>query len=114
MSLRSFYQQDIQRAERDFTFQTIAFDGTNSNTCKCPLSWRAAVHDDNADGTFVPQKIQSVLMYGVALIFYVATPYVPLGMDLTVSTLIDAIQYIDPRTRVVRFQYDGTWQLTAA
>jgi hypothetical protein len=26
---------------------------------------------------------------------------------LTVSCLIDAMQYVDPRTRVIRFQYDG-------
>ena len=109
MTLRSYYLRDIQRAERDYTFQTIAFDGTNSNTCKCPLTWRAAVHDEQADGTFVQQKIQSVLIHGVALVFYAVTPCVPLGMDLTVSTLVDALQYVDPRTRVVRFQYDGMW-----
>ena len=107
MIFRNYYLRDIQRAERDFTFQTIAFDGTNSNTCRCPLNWRAAVHNEQADGTFVQQKIQSILIHGVALLFYVAEPHVHTGMDLTVSTLIDALQYVDPRTRIVRFQYDG-------
>ena len=107
MELRSCYLRDIQRAERDPYFQTIVFDGTNSNTCKCPLNWRAAMRDEQADGTFVAQKIQSVLIHGVALIFYPITPNVPLGMDLTVSCLIDALQYLDPRVRKVRFQYDG-------
>jgi hypothetical protein len=107
MSLRQFYLRDILRAERDYTFQTIAFDGTNSNTCKCPLSWRSYFRDEQAEGTFVQQKIQSVLIHGVALIFYVVTPCVPLGMNLTVSSVIDALQYLKPTTRAVRFQFDG-------
>ena len=28
-------------------------------------------------------------------------------MNLTISTLIDALQYVDPRTENIRFQYDG-------
>ena len=68
-----------------------------------------AMRDEQADGTFVAQKIQSVLIHGVALIFYPITPNVPLGMDLTVSCLIDALQYLDPRVRKVRFQYDGNY-----
>jgi hypothetical protein len=28
-------------------------------------------------------------------------------MNLTISTLVDALQYVDPRTEIVRFQYDG-------
>ena len=55
----------------------------------------------------MPQKIQSVLIHGRALIFYVVSPFVPTGMDLTVSCLVDALGYVDPRVKVIRFQYDG-------
>jgi len=54
--LRQLYVNDTQRAKHDMVFQTIAFDGTNSNTCNCPQTWRAAVRGEAADGTFVPQK----------------------------------------------------------
>ena len=53
------------------------------------------------------QKIQSVLIHGKALIFYPIPPYVQKGMNLTVSTILDALQYVDPRTEAVRFQFDG-------
>jgi hypothetical protein len=106
-SLRLRYMDDIQRSHSSYKFQTIVFDGTNSNTCKCPMNWRAHIRDEQAKNTFVQQKIQSVLIHGVALLFYVVTPFVPLGMNLTVSTLMDSLQYLDPRTEVVRFQYDG-------
>ena len=99
---------DTQRAKADYTFQTIAFDGTNSNSCNCPQNWRSEVRGEATDGTFVPQKIQSVLIHGRALIFCVVPPYVPHGMDLTISCLVDALSYVDPRTTVVRFQFDGT------
>jgi hypothetical protein len=107
MELRQLYVDDTQRAKHDFRFQTIAFDGTNSNTCNCPQDWRSSVRGEAVEGTFVPQKIQSVLIHGRALVFYVVPPFVKSGMDLTVSCLIDAMQYVDPRTRVIRFQYDG-------
>jgi hypothetical protein len=107
-SLRLRYMDDIQRSHSSYKFQTIVFDGTNSNTCKCPMNWRAHIRDEQAKNTYVQQKIQSVLIHGVALLFYVVTPFVPLGMNLTVSTLMDSLQYLDPRTEVVRFQYDGT------
>jgi hypothetical protein len=105
--LRQLYMSDTQRAKHDVTFQTIVFDGTNSNSCNCPQGWRSSVRGEKQDGTFVPQKIQSVLIHGRALIFYAVPPCVELGMNLTVSCLVDAMQYVDPRTRVIRFQYDG-------
>jgi hypothetical protein len=106
-TLRLLYMEDIQRAQSSYKFQTIVFDGTNSNTCKCPQDWRSYVRNEQGNNTYVQQKIQSVLIHGVALIFYVVTPNVELGMNLTVSTLLDALQYLDPRTEIVRFQYDG-------
>jgi hypothetical protein len=110
MNLRSFYMSDVERAMRDYRFQTIAFDGTNSNTCKCPLSWRSQLRDEQPEGTFVQQKIQSVLIHGKALVFYAIPPYVENGMNLSVSTVLDSLQYVDPRTEVVRFQFDGMQQ----
>jgi hypothetical protein len=106
-SLRLCYMTDIQRAQSSYTFQTIVFDGTNSNTCKCPQDWRSHLRNEKGNNTYVPQKIQSILIHGIALLFYVVTPCVALGMNLTISTVIDAIQYLDPRTEVVRFQFDG-------
>jgi len=106
-SLRLRYMDDIQRAQSSFRFQTIVFDGTNSNTCKCPQDWRAHLRNEKSNNTFVQQKIQSVLIHGVALLFYVVTPTVSLGMNLTISSLMDALQYVDPRTEAIRFQYDG-------
>jgi hypothetical protein len=106
-TLRQLYVADTQRAKVDCTFQTIAFDGTNSNSCNCPQNWRSAVRGEAQEGTYVPQKIQSVLIHGKALIFYVVPPFVAPGMDLTVSCLVDALKYVDPRTKVVRFQFDG-------
>ena len=105
--LRQLYINDTQRAKHDQTFQTIVFDGTNSNSCNCPQSWRSEVHGDAQEGTYVPQKIQSVLIHGRALVFYVVPPYVANGMDLTISCLVDALQYVDPMTSTIRFQYDG-------
>ena len=113
MRLRQLYVADTQRAKHDHTFQTIAFDGTNSNSCNCPQNWRAAVRGEAQDGTFVPQKIQSVLIHGKALLFYVAPPFVPTGMDLTVSCLVDALSHVDPRVRTIRFQFDGKGLLNA-
>ena len=107
MSLRNCYLNDVERSMRDYRFQTIAFDGTNSNTCKCPLSWRSQLRDEQPEGTYVAQKIQSVLIHGKALVFYPIPPYVQKGMNLTVSTILDALQYVDPRTEAVRFQFDG-------
>jgi hypothetical protein len=107
MSLRQLYVRDTQRAKHDHTFQTIAFDGTNSNSCNCPQNWRAQIRGEAQEGTYVPQKIQSVLIHGRALLFYVVPPYVSTGMDLTVSCLVDAFSRVDPRVRVIRFQYDG-------
>lgn len=106
-ALRLLYMDDIQKAQSSYKFQTIVFDGTNSNTCKCPQDWRSYVRDEKGNNTFVQQKIQSVLIHGVALVFYVVTPNIELGMNLTISTLLDALQYIDPRTEVIRLQYDG-------
>jgi len=105
--LRMLYMDDIQKAHSHYNFQTIVFDGTNSNTCRCPENWRAYIRDEQGNNTYVQQKIQSILIHGVALIFYVVTPCVSLGMNLTISSLLDALQYVDPRTEVVRFQYDG-------
>lgn len=107
-SLRLLYMEDIQKAQSSYRFQTIVFDGTNSNTCKCPQDWRSYVRNEQGNNTYVQQKIQSVLIHGVALLFYVVTPTVELGMNLTISTLQDALQYVDPRTEIVRFQYDGS------
>jgi hypothetical protein len=106
-ALRLLYMDDIQKAQTSYKFQTIVFDGTNSNTCKCPQGWRSHVRNEQGNNTYVQQKIQSVLIHGVILLFYVVTPHVELGMNLTVSTLLDALQYVDPRTEIVRFQYDG-------
>ena len=101
------YVNDTQRAKVDHTFQTIAFDGTNSNSCNCPQNWRSEVRGEASDKTYVPQKIQSVLIHGRALLFYIVCPFVHHGMDLTVSCLVDALSYLDPRTNIVRFQFDG-------
>ena len=65
------------------------------------------MRDEQPDGTYMQQKIQSVLIHGRALLFYVVPPYVETGMNLSVSALMDALQYVDPRTEVVRFQFDG-------
>jgi len=106
-ALRLLYMDDIQKAQTSYRFQTIVFDGTNSNTCKCPQDWRSYVRNEQGNNTYIQQKIQSILIHGTALLFYVVTPYVELGMNLTISTLMDALQYLDPRTEIVRFQYDG-------
>ena len=106
-TLRLLYVNDTQRAKVDHTFQTIAFDGTNSNSCNCPQNWRSEVRGEAADKTYVPQKIQSVLIHGRALLFYIVSPFVHHGMDLTVSCLVDSLAYLDPRTNIVRFQFDG-------
>ena len=114
MNLRSYYMADVERAMRDYRFQTVAFDGTNSNTCKCPLSWRSQMRDEQPEGTYLQQKIQSVLIHGKVLVFYVVPPYVANGMNLSVSTVLDSLQYLDPRTEVVRFQFDGKYYVDLA
>jgi hypothetical protein len=105
--LRKYYTDDVQRSLGSLHFQTVVFDGTNSALCNCPLSWRSHLRNEAGEDTFVKQKIQSVLIHGRALIYYVFPPYVKNGMDLTASVLVDALRYISPQVSVVRFQYDG-------
>ena len=62
---------------------------------------------EQESNSFVEQKIQSVLIHGVALSFYVVTPFVSTGMDLTVSVLLDALSLLSPEVETVRFQMDG-------
>jgi len=106
-ALRERYQADVQRASHDPTFATIIFDGTDSSYCICPQTWRGMVRMEQASDSCVEQKIQSVLIHGVALCFYVAVPFVPKGMDLTVSVLLDALLLLPPEVQFVRFQFDG-------
>ena len=105
--LRMFYMQDIQRSQNDPTFQTIAFDGSDTRTCRCPQRWRAMLHNDTPENSFVEQKIQTVLVHGKALNMYVAMPFMECGASLTVSTILDALEYVDARVETVRFQFDG-------
>ena len=56
-TLRLLYMDDIQRAQNSYKFQTIIFDGTNSNTCKCPQDWRSHIRDEQGANTLVQQKI---------------------------------------------------------
>jgi len=106
-ALRERYQADVQRASHDPSFATIIFDGTDSSYCICPQTWRGMVRMEQASDSCVEQKIQSVLIHGVALCFYVAVPFVPKGMDLTVSVLLDALLLLPPEVQFVRFQFDG-------
>ncbi len=106
-ALREFYHRDVQRANSDPTFASIIFDGTDSSYCICPQSWRGMVRMEQATDTFVEQKIQSVLIHGVGLYFYVVVPFVSKGMDLTVSVLLDALTVIPPEVQYIRFQFDG-------
>ena len=106
-NLRRFYMEDIKRAEHDPTFQTITFDGSDTRTCQCPQRWRAMQHNDTPENCYVNQKIQTVLMHGRALNMYVAMPFMECGATLTVSTLLDSLEYMDPRVEEIRFQFDG-------
>ena len=101
------YQKDVQRATWDEKFATIIFDGTDSSYCYVPQAWREHVRVEQESNSFVEQKIQSVLIHGVALSFYVVTPFVSTGMDLTVSVLLDALSLLSPEVETVRFQMDG-------
>ncbi len=53
------------------------------------------------------QKLQTILIHGEKLLFYVAPPFISRGMDLSVSTLLDALLYVKPTVEVVRLQFDG-------
>ena len=53
------------------------------------------------------QRIQTVLMHGLRLMFYVFPPFVAKGADVTVSCLMNAIMHIPPEVRSVRLQVDG-------
>ncbi len=106
-NLRMFYMQDIKKAELDHTFQTIAFDGSDTRTCHCPQRWRAMLHNDSPENSFIEQKIQTVLIHGKALNMYVAMPFMECGASLTVSTILDSLENVDPRVETVRFQFDG-------
>ncbi len=105
--LRMFYMHDIQRSNVDDTFQTIVFDGSDTRTCRCPQRWRATLHNDTPENSVVEQKIQTVLVHGKALNMYVALPFMECGASLTVSTILDALEYVDPKVQTIRFQFDG-------
>lgn len=64
-------------------------------------------HNDTPENSFVEQKIQTVLIHGKALNMYVAMPFMECGASLTVSTILDSLEHIDPRVETVRFQFDG-------
>ncbi len=105
--LRLQYIMESHRALRDVSFQTLAFDGTDSATCRVPYEWAVAVRNEWPKNSVVQQKVQTVLAHGQFLHFYVLQPYVKLGADATTSTLVHALGCLAPEVRVVRFQFDG-------
>ena len=107
-ALRQCYEQDIITARSDDGFATITTDGTNSEVSGCPQGWRAEVHGENTNTKQqVQQKIQSVLIHGRCLQFYVFTPVTQSGMNMTCSVLLKAMLQLDGRVKKVRLQVDG-------
>jgi hypothetical protein len=52
-------------------------------------------------------QIQTVLVHGVKIRFYVLNDAVPKGMNLTVSCLSDSLDLIQPTVSELRIQCDG-------
>ena len=105
--LRAFYMNAISRAANDDTFQTVIYDGSDTNSCKCPHRWRQHMRNEAESNTFIEQKIQTVLIHQRKLLFFMAPEFVPRGGNLTASCVLASLPYIGPEVRVVRFQHDG-------
>ena len=104
---RRRYHDDIMRASRDETFQTVSFDGTDSTTCRVPYEWAKQVRNEAVQGNYVQQKIQTVLMHGVGLHFHVIQPYMEQGGNATVETLLHSLSFLSKKVKEVRLQFDG-------
>lgn len=110
----------------------IYIDGADQNTTYCPQHWRTQLRLEQAEKSYIAQRIMSVLIIGQPdqLRFYSILPGVSEllkisintifriltlsltqmggGMNVSVSCLLDALQYIDSRAESLRVQIDGT------
>ena len=106
-ALRMRYHEDVQRSLVDPTFQVVTFDGADQAKTRVPQEWRRNVHGDYIHNGALIQKLQTVLMHGVGIRFYISPPFISKGMDLTVFTLMDSLFTLPTTVDTVRLQYDG-------
>jgi hypothetical protein len=101
------YQRDIARALEDPSFRVVTFDGADQAKTRVPQDWRKNVHGDYVKHSALVQKLQTVLMHGTGIRFYVVPPFISKGMDLTVFSILDSLWDVPPSVEEVRLQFDG-------
>ena len=67
------------------------------------------MRNEALENSYVDQKMQTVLVHHRKLFFFMIGPFVARGANLTASTLLAALQGIDPKVRIIRFQHDGMY-----
>ena len=106
-ALRKPYEDSKVRCQTDRTFQSIIIDGADNQKCSCPHQWRYHVRREEKPDSAVEQKIETVIVHGTVTNFYVCPPFIPTGMNLTVSVLLDSLLDVPPEVEVLRIQFDG-------
>ncbi len=105
--LRMCYHRDWTRSLTDPSFQVVTFDGADQAKTRVPQEWRKNVHGDYLQHSALIQKLQSVLMHGVGIHFYIIPPFISKGMDCTVLTILHSLWALPPSVEEIRLQFDG-------
>lgn len=105
--LRMLYHRDWTRSLTDPKFQVITFDGADQAKTRVPQEWRKNVHGEYVSNSALVQKLQSVLMHGKGIRFYVIPPFISKGMDCTVLTIVHSLWELPPSVEEIRLQFDG-------
>jgi hypothetical protein len=105
--LRLRYHEDCQRALHDPRFQTITFDGADQAKTRVPQEWRKNVRGEYISDASLHQKLQTILIHGIGIWFFVSTPCIPKGMDLTVLSILQVLSELPDTVEEVRMQFDG-------
>ena len=81
-ALRKPYEDSKVRCQTDRTFQSIIIDGADNQKCSCPHQWRYYVRREEKPDSAVEQKIETVIVHGTVMNFYVCPPFIPTGITL--------------------------------
>jgi hypothetical protein len=107
---RRLYHADQIKSRTTADFLCIGIDAADSATTYCPQFWMTHLHKTMPEGSYVEQKIMSVVVHGTPdqIFFYANTPQVQAGMNLTTNCLLDVLANdADLRATTLRLQYDG-------
>jgi hypothetical protein len=113
---RRYYHADQLKSRNTAEFLCIGIDGADSSTTYCPQFWMSHLRKDMQAGSYVEQKVMSVVLHGTPdqIFFYINTPQVQAGMNLTTNCLLEVLaRDADLRATSLRLQYDGKFRSIA-